>query len=119
MWNTHTIILNSPSNFRKMVLPCFFDKSKNFNNLPTLTAFTLCLVAQSGPALVTLWTVTHQAPLSEGFSRQEHWSGLPCPPPGDLPHPGIKPSLPHCNLDRDYRCDVNYSLHFPVKCNIS
>ena len=39
---------------------------------------------------VTPWTVAHQAPLSMGFSRQEHWSGLPCPPPGDLPHPGIK-----------------------------
>ena len=32
-----------------------------------------------------------QAPLSRGFSRQEFWSGLPCPPPGDLPHPGIEP----------------------------
>ena len=39
----------------------------------------------------TLWTVTFQAPLSIGFSRQEYWSGLPCPPPGDLPHPGIEP----------------------------
>ena len=39
----------------------------------------------------TLWTVAHQAPLSMGFSRQEYWSGLPCPPPGDLPDPGIKP----------------------------
>ena len=38
----------------------------------------------------TLWTVTCQAPLSMGFSRKEYWSGLPCPPPGDLPHPGIK-----------------------------
>ena len=37
----------------------------------------------------TPWTVAHQDPLSMGFSRQEHWSGLPCPPPGDLPHPGI------------------------------
>ena len=35
---------------------------------------------------VTLWTVAHQ-----GFSRQEYWSGLPCPPPGDLPDPGIEP----------------------------
>ena len=34
--------------------------------------------------------VAHQAPLSMGFSRQEYWSGLPCPPPGDLPNPGIK-----------------------------
>ena len=42
--------------------------------------------------LATLWTVAHQAPLSMGFSRQEHWSGLPCPPPGDLPDPGIEPT---------------------------
>ena len=39
----------------------------------------------------TLWTVAHQAPLSMGFSRQEYWSGLPCPPPGDLPDPEIEP----------------------------
>ena len=39
----------------------------------------------------TLWTVAHQAPLSMGFSRQEHWSGLPFPSLGDLPDPGIKP----------------------------
>ena len=37
---------------------------------------------------VTLWTVAHQAPLSMGFSRQEYWSGLPCPPPGDPPTQG-------------------------------
>ena len=37
----------------------------------------------------TLWTVALQAPLSMGFSRQEYWSGLPCPPPGDLPHQGL------------------------------
>ena len=41
--------------------------------------------------LGTLWTIAHQAPLSMGFSRQECWNGLPCPPPRDLPHPGIKP----------------------------
>ena len=39
----------------------------------------------------TLWTVARQAPLSVGFSRQEYWSRLPCPPPGGLPNPGIKP----------------------------
>ena len=38
-----------------------------------------------------LWTVALQAPLSMGFSRQEYWSGLPFPPPGDLLDPGIKP----------------------------
>ena len=43
------------------------------------------------PLFATLWTVAHQAPLFMGFSRQEYWSGLPCPPPGNLPDPGIKP----------------------------
>ena len=38
----------------------------------------------------TLWTVAHQVPLTTGFSRQEYWSRLPCPPPGDLPDPGLE-----------------------------
>ena len=41
-----------------------------------------------------LWAVAHQTPLSKGFSRQEYWSGLPFPSPGDLPDPGIKPVSP-------------------------
>ena len=49
------------------------------------------LVAQSCQLFGTRWTVACQAPLSMGFSRQEHWSGLPFPSPGDLPDPGIKP----------------------------
>ena len=44
----------------------------------------------------TPWTVAHQAPLSMGFSRQEYWSGLPFPSPGDLPSPGIELRSPHC-----------------------
>ena len=40
---------------------------------------------------VTLWIIACQAPLSMGFQRQVYQSGLPCPPPGDLPNPGIKP----------------------------
>ena len=40
----------------------------------------------------SLWTVAHQAPLFTGFSRQECWSGLSCPSPGDLPDPGIEPT---------------------------
>ena len=47
---------------------------------------------------VTLWTVPYQAPLSMEFSSKEYWSGLPFPPPGDLPNPGIKPSLLHLLL---------------------
>ncbi|CAI9165670.1 unnamed protein product [Rangifer tarandus platyrhynchus] len=48
---------------------------------------------------VTPWTVACQAPLFMGFSRQEHWSGLPFPPPGDLPGPGIKPGCPTLQAD--------------------
>ena len=44
---------------------------------------------------VTPWTVAHQAPLSMGFPRLEYWSRLPFPSPGDLPEPGIEPSLLH------------------------
>ena len=43
---------------------------------------------------VTPWTIANQAPLSMGFSRQEYWSGLPIPSPGDLPDPGIEPVSP-------------------------
>ena len=42
----------------------------------------------------TLWTVAHEAPLSVGSSRQGYWIGLPFPPPGDLPDPGIEPMSP-------------------------
>ena len=42
--------------------------------------------------IATPWTIARQGPLSVGFPRQEYWSGLPCPPLGDLPDPGIKPA---------------------------
>ena len=48
---------------------------------------------------VTPWTVAHQAPQSMGFSRQEYWSGLPFPSPGDLPDPGIEPRSPTLRAD--------------------
>ena len=54
----------------------------------------LVLVVQLCWPFATLWTVARQAPLSMGFSRQEYWSGLPFPSPGDLPHPGIKSRSP-------------------------
>ena len=49
------------------------------------------VVAKLCPTLGTSWTVACQAPVSMGFSRQEYWSGLPCPSLGDLPDPGNKP----------------------------
>ena len=45
-------------------------------------------------SLATLWTIAHRVPLSMAFSRQEYWSGLPFPPPGDLPDPGIQSASP-------------------------
>ena len=47
----------------------------------------------------TVWTVACQASLSTGFSRQEYWSGLPFPSPGDLPNPGIEPGSPALEAD--------------------
>ena len=47
----------------------------------------------------TPWTVAYQAPWSMGFTRQEYWSGLPFPPPGDLPNPGIEPGSPALQTD--------------------
>ena len=63
-------------------------------------AGSLCCLAETAPAsksfshvqlFVTSGTIARQAPLSMGFSRLEYWCGLPCPPPGDRPNPGIKP----------------------------
>ena len=48
---------------------------------------------------MTLWTAALQAPLSMGFSRQENWSGLPCPSPGDLPDPGTEHGSPALQAD--------------------
>ena len=57
------------------------------------------LVTKLCLTLATPWTVAHQAPLCMGFSRQEYWSRLPCPPPGDLPNPGIEPRSPTLQAD--------------------
>ena len=56
----------------------------------------VCMLSHFSRALLfaTLWTAAGQAPLSLAFSRQEYWSGLPCPSPGNLLDPGIKPASP-------------------------
>ena len=58
-----------------------------------LSLFNLVLL------FATLWTVECRALLSMGFSRKEYWSALPCPPPGDLPNPGIEPVFPALHVD--------------------
>ena len=57
------------------------------------------LVVKLCLTLATPWIVACQAPLFMGVSRHEHWNELPCPPPGDLPNPGIKPSPPALQAD--------------------
>ena len=62
----------------------------------------LCKCAQSWSHVrlfATPWTAARQAPLFIGFSWQEYWSGLSCPPPGDLPEPGIKPMFSELQAD--------------------
>ena len=71
----------------------------SFQNWPAPCCAVLCLGARSCPTLATPQTAAHQASLSMGFSRQEDWSGLPCPPPGDLPNPGIKLRSPALQAD--------------------
>ena len=57
------------------------------------------LITKSCPTLATPWTVVCQAPLSMRFSKQEYWSVLPFPSPGDLPDPGIEPRSPALQAD--------------------
>ena len=54
----------------------------------------LCSCSVLSNSFVIPWTLAHQAPLSMGFSREEYWSGLPCPPPGCFSDPGIELALP-------------------------
>ena len=84
------------------------NRSPPCSSLVTLSMHVCAQLLSRVRLLVTPWTVALQAPLSMGFPRQEYWSGLPCPPPGDLPDPGIEPtspawqvdSLPLCHLGR-------------------
>ena len=75
------------------------------NKLVSFSLVNLCFVTVKVNSLshvrlfATPWTVTCQAPLSKGFSRQEYWSWLPFPSPGDLPNPGIKPGSPTWQAD--------------------
>ena len=65
----------------------------------SLSSLSLSLAAKLFLTLTTPWIVARQAPLSMGFSRQEYWSGLPFPSPGDLSDPGIEPRFPPLQAD--------------------
>ena len=73
--------------------PCAFQISETRGKIPHKESLLMFL------ALVTPWTVVHQACLSIGFSRQECWSRLPFPSPGRLPNPGIQPEFPALQKD--------------------
>ena len=88
---------------------------------PTLTScMCACMFSCFSPIWLfpALWTVAHQAPLYMGFSRQEYWSGLPCPFSGDLWDPGIKPTFPEFQVESlllSYRGSpdlLHKNLHF-------
>ena len=61
---------------------------------PVMMAWATLPACVLNRVFVTPWTAGHQTPLSLGFSRQEYWSGLPFPSPGDLSNPGFKPASP-------------------------
>ena len=71
-----------------------------FLSLKPFLDSVICMLSRSVVSnAVTSWTVAHQAPLFMGFSRQEYWSRLPFPSPGDLPDPGIEPGSPSLQTD--------------------
>ena len=81
-----------------MVHSIMFFSSSSLNMI-SLACMHACSVTSIVSNSATLWTVTCQAPLAVGFSRQEYWSGLPCPPPRDLPNSGIEPGSPALQAD--------------------
>ena len=90
---------------------CFFDFFPFPGKFPVLSSrvfvpegkedrrVAVCYSLSHVRLFVTPWTVAHQTPLSVGFSRQEYWSGLPFPSPGDLLDPRIKPRSPALQAD--------------------
>ena len=87
----------------KLLSVChFLRETMEYNRKETGLKLYACYVAWVMSDSVIPWTVANQAPLSMGFSKQEYWSGLPFPPPGDLPDPGIKftsPTAPGLQAD--------------------
>ena len=68
-----------------------------FKKVPVL--YILLVFRHMSDSSVAPWAVACLAPLSMGFPRQEYWGGLPCPPPGDLPDPGVKLTSPASPVD--------------------
>ena len=73
---------------------CLLEPTKSMVLWPIIIFAKISRSVMSNSLFSKLWTVAHQTPLSKGLSRQEYWGGVPCPPPEDLPNPGIKPTSP-------------------------
>jgi len=82
-WNFHFLFL-----FFKQTGKCQF-----------ISFTTITVILFDSISLCRIKTYNYRLSLSMGFSRQEYWSGLPCPPPGDLPNPGIEPRSPALQVD--------------------
>ena len=101
-WLIHVSVWQIPLQYCKVISLQLKQKEKKIAllkfNLHKICIFKVCvLVVQSCLTLCDLMDyVVCQAPLSMGFSRQEYWSGLPFPSPGDIPDPGIEPRIVHC-----------------------
>ena len=94
LWWIHFDIWKNQYNIVKLKNKIKKKEQCIYRNL-FLDKCAVCARSLSGVQLfATPWTVIHQAPLSMGFFKQEYWSGLPFPPPGDLPDQGIKPTSP-------------------------
>ena len=94
--NSHimTCLLRMRRIFKKNKEPIISHRKLTLE-IALITSFYFCVLSHFSCVwlCVILWTVAHQSPLSLGFSRQEYWSGLPCPPPGNLPNPGVDPEF--------------------------
>ena len=95
-----TLLSECPATFNRASTGFFFKHSAYF---PSETFLIFSVLLKTFSVIIQLfaipWTVTHQAPLSIEFSRQEYWSGLVFPSPGDLSDPGIKPRSPALQVD--------------------
>ena len=102
LWLIHVEVRQKLLCFKlTILLSIFLHNNVNPRRVNILPILSLCSTVFHLHVwlLVTPWTVAHQAPLSMGFSRQEYWRGLPCPPPVDLPDAGTEPMSPTLQAD--------------------
>ena len=93
-WVIHSLLPGSSPPMDQTQVSCIAGRFFTIWAAREAHMFSYCMLSLFSHVqlFVTSWTVARQAPLSMGFSRQEYRSGLPCPPPGDLPNLGIKPA---------------------------